>query len=134
MLAYKIRLFNSNIFWFIFINILECCFSWSSKLSIETSVEVIANVSTKNELPLFRWLSCLGDDDRFYLCLKVLFPTTEEHDVILLNKFEGETTVLEGYLKNESDVKVSVVVNEETHHNNLTVSYISMRLSKIFIT
>ena len=104
-------------------SILECCFSSTGKSSIKNAE---TSINAENQLPIFTWLNCSEQDSKFYVCMKVLFPTIGEHDVLLLNKFEHESTVLEGHLKNESDVQVSVVINDEPQRNNITVSCFCM--------
>jgi hypothetical protein len=102
----------------IYVIILECCFGWFTKSSPKK-----ANIETAliNQLPLFKWMNCSEQYDEFEFCMMVLFPSIDEQDVLMLKKFEGENSVLEGKFLNEPDVQVSVVINDEPIKSSITV-------------
>ena len=53
--------------------------------------------------------------------MKVQFTSSQEEDVILLNKVENDDLVLEGHFENESNVEVSISINNENFGKNITV-------------
>ena len=53
--------------------------------------------------------------------MKVQFTSSQEEDVILLNKVENDELVLEGHFENESTVEVSISINNENLGKNITV-------------
>ena len=53
--------------------------------------------------------------------MKVQFTSSQQEDVILLNKVENDDLVLEGHFENESNVEVSISINNENFGKNITV-------------
>ena len=60
-------------------------------------------------------------DHEYDKCMKVQFTSSQEEDVILLNKVENDELVLEGHFENESTVEVSISINNENLGKNITV-------------
>ena len=95
----------------------ECCFSWltphkTSSNSFKPSIQ----------LPKFKWIDCPEKYDNEYdKCMKVQFTSSQEKDVILLNKVENDELVLEGHFEKESNVEVSMSINNENLDKNITV-------------
>ena len=62
-------------------------------------------------LPRFSRINCSLLDVAYKKCMKVEYSVDGVYDVMLLNSVDKESTVYEGYLKQEHNVKVSVVVS-----------------------
>ena len=60
-------------------------------------------------------------DNEYDKCMKVQFISSQDEDVILLNKVENDDLVLEGHFENESNVEVSISINNENFGKNITV-------------
>ena len=60
-------------------------------------------------------------DNEYDKCMKVQFISSQDEDVILLNKVENDDLVLEGHFENESNVEVSISINNENLGKNITV-------------
>ena len=56
--------------------------------------------------------------------MEVVFPGSNEKDVLLLKNYEEETSVLEGCFENELNVQVSIVINNSPSNSNITVRYL----------
>ena len=56
-------------------------------------------------------MNCPTLDVAYKKCMKVAFSRDGVYDVMLLNSVENEITVYEGYLKQEHNVRVSLVVS-----------------------
>ena len=56
--------------------------------------------------------------------MEVVFPGSNETDILLLKNYEEESSVLEGCFQTELNVQVSVVINNIPSNNNITVRYL----------
>ena len=63
--------------------------------------------------------------------MEVVFPGSNEKDVLLLKNYEEESSVLEGCFQNELNVQVSLVINNSPSNSNITVRY-SSNIIKMF--
>ena len=63
--------------------------------------------------------------------MEVVFPGSNEKDILLLKNYEEESSVLEGCFQNELSVQVSVVINNSPSNSNITVRY-SSNIIKMF--
>ena len=61
----------------------------------------------------FKWIDCPEDEVNKDACLRVDFPGDKTDDIALLNKVDGEDTILSGFLKNENTKAISVTVYED---------------------
>ena len=53
--------------------------------------------------------------------MKVWFPSNKQGDVMLLHRVQNDDSVLEGHFENESEVEVSVSINEAELCQKITV-------------
>ena len=58
----------------------------------------------------FKWIDCPEDEVKIDACLRIDFPGDKTDDIALLNKVDGEDTILSGFLKNENTKAISVTV------------------------
>ena len=56
--------------------------------------------------------------------MKVWFPSKKQGDVMLLHRVQNDDSVLEGHFENESEVEVSVSINEAELCQKITVRYV----------
>ena len=61
------------------------------------------------------------EEDNYDVCMKVDFTTDAADDILLLNKSHDVDTILDGNLKDESDVKVTVIL--DVVDNKMAVSF-----------
>ena len=81
------------------------------------------------DLPIFSQTDCL-EEDQCDVCVKVDFPKDGADDIVCLHSTEVDT-ILEGHLKKESDVGVTVILPDED--NEATVSIPKVLVSTIFV-
>ena len=120
----------STYFWYC-ISILECCFSQGQESKFITSRSAFTDINQIEFLPLFKWVNCSEHQTTFVTCMEVVFPGSNEKDVLLLKNYEEERSVLEGCFQNELSVQVTVVINNSPSNSNITVRY-SINIIKIF--
>ena len=53
--------------------------------------------------------------------MKVWFPLTQQEDIMLLHYVQGDVSVLEGHFENESQVEISVSINNAELSQKITV-------------
>ena len=120
----------SKYYWY-GISILECCSSQSQESKFVTSRSADTDTNQIEFLPLFKWVNCSEHQTTFVSCMEVVFPGSNEKDVLLLKNYEEESSVLEGCFQNELSVQVSVVINNSPSNSNITVRY-SSNIIKMF--
>ena len=106
--------------WYI-TSILECCSSQSQESKFLSSRSADIGPNQIEFLPLFKWVNCSQHQTTFVGCMEVVFPLNKEKDVLLLKNYEEESSVLEGCFEKESNVQVSVVINNSPSNSNITV-------------
>ena len=117
--------------WYI-TSILECCSSQGQESEFLSSRSADIDPNQNEFLPLFKWVNCSQHQTTFVACMEVVFPLNKEKDVLLLKNYEEETLVLEGCFENESNVQVSVVINNGPSNSNITVRYLYKTLKILF--
>ena len=63
-------------------------------------------------MPIFGDIS-KDDACKYDMCLKVDFPGDPEGDILLASAEPDEPTILEGYMKNETRVKVTIILEDD---------------------
>ena len=120
----------STYYWY-GISILECCSSQSQESKFITSRSADTDTNQIEFLPLFKWVNCSEHQTTFVSCMEVVFPGSNEKDILLLKNYEEESSVLEGCFENELNVQVSIVINNSPSNSNITVRY-SSNIIKMF--
>ena len=117
----------STYYWY-GISILECCSSQSQESKFITSRSADTDTNQIEFLPLFKWVNCSEHQTTFVSCMEVVFPGSNEKDILLLKNYEEESSVLEGCFENELNVQVSIVINNSPSNSNITVKYLCKTL------
>ena len=82
-------------------------------LVLFTTIPTLLAVTPEENHAEFKWIDCPVDEVNIDACLRVDFPGDKTDDIALLNKVDGEDTILSGFLKNENTQAISVTVYED---------------------
>ena len=82
-------------------------------LVLFTTIPTLLAVTPEENHAEFKWIDCPVDEENIDACLRVDFPGDKTDDIALLNKVDGEDTILSGFLKNENTQAISVTVYED---------------------
>ena len=82
-------------------------------LVLFTTIPTLLAASSDENHAEFKWIDCPTDEVNIDACLRVDFPGDKTDDIALLNKVDGENTILSGFLKDENTQAISVTVYED---------------------
>ena len=82
-------------------------------LVLFTTIPTFLVTSSGDNHAEFKWIDCPVDEVNIDACLGVDFPGDKTDDIALLNKVDGEDTILSGFLKNENTQAISVTIYED---------------------
>ena len=82
-------------------------------LVLFTTIPTLLAVTPEENHAEFKWIDCPVDEVNIDACLRVDFPGDKTDDIALLNKVDGEDTILSGFLRNENAIAISVTVYED---------------------
>ena len=82
-------------------------------LVLFTTIPTFLAASSDENHAEFKWIDCPTDEVNIDACLRIDFPGDKTDDIALLNKVDGENTILSGFLKDENTQAISVTVYED---------------------